>query len=169
MAMAKQHIVADVFSFTIDNFSALQDPINIPGFTLFAGHPRSCTVEKCQELFMITFWLLAPTHCKIHFWDMASHHVLSRVVNLTDANQIYHIFVATHEESLKLANVCGDKLIVQIEFHTDTSGRSNESARLIDILFKLKIILICLSSHKTRKNENVYSKRTIGLTMDLME
>ncbi|GIY85389.1 hypothetical protein CDAR_240051 [Caerostris darwini] len=125
MAMAKQYIVTDVFSYTIDNFSALQDPINIPGFILFTGHPRSCTVEKCQDLFMITFWLLAPTHCKIHFWDMASHLVLSRVVDLTDANQIYPIFVATHEESIKLANVCRDKLIVQIEFHTDTSGRSN--------------------------------------------
>ncbi|GIX79065.1 hypothetical protein CDAR_216371 [Caerostris darwini] len=129
--MANQHIVAHVFSFTIDNFSALQSPINIPEFTLFTGYPRSCTVEKCQELFMIDFCLLAPTLCKIHFWDMASHHALSRVVNLTDANQIYHIFMTTHEESLKIANDCGDKLIVHIEFHTDTSGRSNESARLM--------------------------------------
>ncbi|GIY57333.1 hypothetical protein CEXT_350591 [Caerostris extrusa] len=99
---------------------------------------------------MITFWLLAPTHCKIHFWDMASHHVLSRVVDLTDANQICHIFVATHEESLKIANVYGDKLIVQIEFHTDTSGRSNESARLIDIPIKLNDYTnLFIKSHET--------------------
>ncbi|GIY03881.1 hypothetical protein CEXT_536721 [Caerostris extrusa] len=155
MASSNQRYSAEVFTFTIEDFSGLQGKITIPGFTMFLGYPRSCMAERIKELLRIKVGLHAPAHCKVHLWDMTSQHILSRVVDVTAVNPSYSIFATTHEECSKIANLYGDQLIVQFEFLTDTKCTlSNDSTKSIDVVFELKDytnLLIQAQKEKERK------------------